>query len=131
LAEKIETYREQAGYELAGKRVDQVLAILFPDFSRSKLQQWIKAGHVTVDGSSCRAKDRLSGGEWLQVEAHFDEQVPFQPQNIELDVVYADDDLLVINKPAGLVVHPPRCHNTRSYGPVLSLEGTLLKLIYQ
>jgi len=106
LTEKIETYREQVGYELAGKRLDQVLAILFPDFSRSKLQQWIKADYVTVDGTLRRPKDRLSGGEWVQVEAHFSEQVAFQPQNISLDIVHADDELLVINKPAGLVVHP-------------------------
>ncbi len=106
MTEKIERYREQVGYELAGKRLDQVLAILFPDYSRSKLQQWIKADYVTVDGKLRRPKDKVAGGEWVQVDAHFDEQVPFQPQDITLDVVHADDDLLVINKPAGLVVHP-------------------------
>ena len=91
----------------AGKRLDQVLALLFPDYSRSRLQEWIKTGGVTLDGTPVRRpRDKVLGGERVELRATLDEQVEDRPQSIPLDLLYQDDALLVINKPAGLVVHP-------------------------
>ena len=90
----------------AGLRLDQALSQMFPDYSRSRLQAWIKAGQVTVDGKKLRPRDRVSGGEEVEIEAVIEEDTGCQPEDIPLDVVYEDDSLLVINKPAGLVVHP-------------------------
>lgn len=91
---------------LAGERVDRVLAEMFADFSRSRLQQWVKDGLCTVDGRVARNKDRVAGGERLEVVAEFEDQVPARPEPIPLDVLFEDDQLIVVNKRAGLVVHP-------------------------
>jgi 23S rRNA pseudouridine1911/1915/1917 synthase len=92
---------------LAGKRVDQALAILFPDYSRGRLQQWIRDGHVSVDGKSCSPSGRVHGGESVVVRAQPDiAETAYQPEDIPLNIVYEDDSILIIDKPAGLVVHP-------------------------
>ncbi len=90
----------------AGQRLDQVLAELFPDYSRSRLQQWVRAGEVLVDGAQRKTKDRVLGGERIVIAAELEEATGVIAQDIALEVVYEDRDLLVINKPAGLVVHP-------------------------
>ncbi len=92
--------------ELAGKRLDQALAILFPDFSRSRLQQWVKQERVTLDGVVHRSRDKLVGGEQVALNALIEDQVECRPEAIPLDLVYEDDQILVVNKPVGLVVHP-------------------------
>jgi 23S rRNA pseudouridine1911/1915/1917 synthase len=92
--------------EAAGRRLDQVLAELFADFSRSRLQQWVKEGKVLVDGKPMRPRDKLFGGENVVVQVTLELETPFAPEPIPLDIVYEDEALLVINKPAGLVVHP-------------------------
>lgn len=92
--------------DLAGRRLDQALAELLPDFSRARLQQWIKQGQVTVNGAACRAKDAVHGGEQVKLQAEFEVQTDWQPQAIPLDIVYEDGAILVVNKPAGMVVHP-------------------------
>ncbi len=92
--------------DAAGQRLDQVLAGLFPDYSRSRLQQWIREGGVRVDGQTCKPKERMVGGEQVTVAAELEEDTRCEPQAIALRIVHADDDLLVIDKPAGLVVHP-------------------------
>ena len=91
---------------LAGQRVDQALAAIFGDFSRSRLQQWVKDGRCTLDGRVVRNKDRVAGGERVELLAEFVDQVVAHAQAIPLDILYEDEHLLVINKPAGLVVHP-------------------------
>jgi len=96
----------QIELEQAGQRLDQALAKLFPDYSRSRLQQWVKEGLVTVDGQTCRPRDKVQGGEQIELEARLEEQVECNPQAIPLDLIFEDEQLLVINKPAGLVVHP-------------------------
>jgi 23S rRNA pseudouridine1911/1915/1917 synthase len=93
----------------AGQRLDQALACLLPEYSRSRLKAWIEAGKVRLDGRTPRPRDTLAGGERVVVEALPDvadagTAVPAQP--IDLNVVYADEWLIVIDKPAGLVVHP-------------------------
>ncbi|MBL4940413.1 MAG: 23S rRNA pseudouridine(1911/1915/1917) synthase RluD [Colwellia sp.] len=90
-----------------GKRLDQTLAIMFPDYSRSRLKDWILAGSVTVnDDVLTRAREKMYGGESIAINAEVEAEQRFEAQNIKLTIVYEDDDILVINKPAGLVVHP-------------------------
>lgn len=101
-----ETFNASVPSELAGSRLDQALASMFPDYSRARLQQWVKAGQVTVDGKQWRAKDKVMGGEAVVLEATTEEEVAWQAEDIPLEVVYEDEDILVINKPAGLVAHP-------------------------
>lgn len=91
---------------LAGRRLDQILAELFPDFSRSRLQQWVKDGAVLVDNVPKRPRDKLYGGEEVVLQVKLEVETPFEPEPIPLDIVYEDESILVLNKPAGLVVHP-------------------------
>ena len=91
----------------AGQRLDHVLQQLLPDYSRSRLQTWIKDGLVRVDGNTRQPKDKVWGRESVEVMPQLDqEQSAFVPDDVPLDIVFEDDTLLVINKPAGLVVHP-------------------------
>ncbi len=88
-------------------RLDQVVADLFPDYSRSKLKEWILAGNVCVNGEPCVVpRQKMTGDEVISVEAEIEQQVVNEAQAIELDIVYEDEDILIINKPADLVVHP-------------------------
>ncbi len=90
-----------------GKRFDQTLAQMFPEYSRSRLKEWILAGNVSVNGSVLtKAREKMYGGEAISIETEVEAEERFDPQNIPLTIVYEDDDILVINKPAGLVVHP-------------------------
>ncbi|MCC2614751.1 23S rRNA pseudouridine(1911/1915/1917) synthase RluD [Aestuariibacter halophilus] len=92
---------------LFGKRLDQALAEMFPDYSRSRLKEWILAGNVEIAGNVCdKPREKLLGGEPIAIHATLDVQVSHKAQDIDLDIVYEDDDILVINKPADLVVHP-------------------------
>ena len=92
--------------DLMGTRLDFTAAELFSDYSRSRLQTWIKSGALTVDGRTCRPKDKVLGGETLALKAELEEQGDWEAEEIPLDIVYEDDQILVVNKPAGLVVHP-------------------------
>jgi 23S rRNA pseudouridine1911/1915/1917 synthase len=96
----------RAGQEFTGMRLDQVAAALFSDFSRARLQKWVRSGELTVDGRAQKPTYRISGGEILQLDAQPERQGEVLPENIPLDIIYADDDIIVLNKPAGLVVHP-------------------------
>ena len=87
-------------------RLDQALAEMFASYSRARLQLWIRGGQVTVDARQWRAKDKVLGGEQIELTATLAEEVTSLPQAIPLHIVYEDEHLLVINKPAGLVVHP-------------------------
>lgn len=91
---------------LSGIRLDQALAQLLPDYSRACLQRWILANQVTVNGHSKTAKTKVSGGETILINAAIIEQTAWSAEAIALDIIYEDDDILVINKPAGLVTHP-------------------------
>ncbi|MBS3965023.1 MAG: 23S rRNA pseudouridine(1911/1915/1917) synthase RluD [Methylomonas sp.] len=96
----------QVPEHLAGMRLDQCLAEVFPDYSRSKLQTWIKAGRVTVNGAQLRGRDKLDGGEIIALDAEADVVIEDAAEDIPLDIIHEDDSLIIINKPAGLVVHP-------------------------
>lgn len=92
---------------LFGKRLDQALAEMFPDYSRSRIKEWILADHVQVDGQVVnKPREKLVGNESVVIEASIEIQEQHQAQDIELNIVYEDDDILVINKPINLVVHP-------------------------
>ena len=108
LDETLEQQRLQAvvPHDMAGDRIDQVMAKLFPDFSRSRLTDWIKQGRATVDGELWKPKARVAGGEVLELSAVVELHTEATPQDIPLEIVYDDEHLIVVNKPAGLVVHP-------------------------
>ncbi|OFZ87706.1 MAG: RNA pseudouridine synthase [Betaproteobacteria bacterium RIFCSPLOWO2_12_FULL_62_58] len=93
--------------DCAGSRLDQALARLLPDFSRNRLARWIRRHQVTLDGQPAVPRRKVWGGEKIRVvpapEPH---EIAFRPQDIPLDIVFEDEALLVVNKPAGLVVHP-------------------------
>ena len=91
---------------LSGQRLDQALARMFPQYSRSRLKAWIEAGLVTVDGHEMRPRAIVSGGEHVALRPQAEQAVSSEPEAIRLEIVYEDEDLLVVNKPAGLVVHP-------------------------
>lgn len=92
---------------LGGQRLDLALQQMLPDHSRSRLQAWIKEGLVLLDGVVPTAKTKVWGGEKLLVNPPENlQENAFSPEDIPLDVVYEDDALMIINKPAGLVVHP-------------------------
>jgi 23S rRNA pseudouridine1911/1915/1917 synthase len=90
----------------AGLRLDQALAAALPQYSRARLQRWIREGAVRLGGRAVRARDRVAGGERIVVEARFAADERVGAEALPLDVVHQDRELLVINKPAGLVVHP-------------------------
>jgi 23S rRNA pseudouridine1911/1915/1917 synthase len=95
------------GAGLAGLRLDQALARLMPEHSRSRIQAWIDAGSVTVDGETAVAKRRLLGGELLRVAAPpAAQEGPMRAQALPLAIVHEDEALIIVDKPAGLVVHP-------------------------
>ena len=106
-------------FDLGGQRLDQVAAQLFPEHSRSRLAGWIKDGHLTVDGAVLRPKDVVHAGSRLALEVQLEAQGEWKAQDIELDIVYEDEHILVIDKPAGLVVDPAAGHQ----------DGTLLNAL--
>ncbi len=101
-----ERYQQTIPPELAGERFDKALARMFPEYSRSRLQDWIVRGLATVDGRPQRPRDAVRGGETVVLQPEAAVAVESLPQAMELDVVFENDALLVVNKPAGLVVHP-------------------------
>jgi 23S rRNA pseudouridine1911/1915/1917 synthase len=96
--------------EMDGDRLDQAAAKLFPDYSRSRLQGWIKKGELLVDGGQLRPRDKVYEGMQLAIDTEPEQAVGWQGQDIELDIIYEDEHILVLNKPAGLVVHPAAGH---------------------
>lgn len=105
---------------LFGKRLDQVLAEMFPDYSRSRIKEWILADAVSVNGSiQNKPREKVLGGENISIVADLPDDERFEAEAIELNIVYEDEHILVINKPAGLVVHPGAGNS----------EGTLLNAL--
>ncbi len=101
-----ETLRTVVPAEAAGRRFDAVLAELFPDYSRSRLAGWIKSGDALLDGQAVRPRDAVRGGESVSLNAELGIETEAIAQDIPLDILYEDDAVFVIDKPAGLVVHP-------------------------
>lgn len=109
----------QAPQNPAGQRLDQLLAAELSEYSRSKLSQWIKQRFVLVDGEGVKPSVKLFGGESITVAATLEDQIEDQPQSLELDLIHADPEFFVVNKPPGLVVHPASGH----------ADGTLLNAL--
>ena len=91
---------------VAGRRFDAVLAELFPEFSRSRLSEWIKSGDALLDGKLVRGRDPVRGGETVTLDVVLETQTEALAEDIPLDVLYEDSEVFVLDKPAGLVVHP-------------------------
>jgi 23S rRNA pseudouridine1911/1915/1917 synthase len=106
LTPKFQTHRIELPLELAGRRLDQALAQLLPQYSRTRIQQWIDAGAVLVNGLVPRARDVVTGGETAAVEARLDEQTDIAAEKLPLDIVHQDASVIVLNKAPGFVVHP-------------------------
>jgi 23S rRNA pseudouridine1911/1915/1917 synthase len=93
--------------ELGGERVDKAAALLLPEFSRAELTRWIGEGALTLDGGVVKPKYKVFGGELLELKGQRQAREDWQSaEAMNLDILFEDEDLLVINKPAGLVVHP-------------------------
>lgn len=92
--------------EHAGSRLDRAIAAIWSDYSRSRIQQWIASGELTLNGQQAQARQRLKGGETITLDAVLAAVIESRPEPIPLNIVYEDEHLLVIDKPAGLVVHP-------------------------
>ena len=108
--------------EQAGQRLDQALAALLPDYSRSRLKTWIESGEVRVDGATMRPRDKVFGGETVLLKAVLPEETRAAPQDIPLVLVHEDKHVFVVDKPAGLVVHPG------AGNPDRTLQNALLAL---
>jgi len=108
--------------EFAGRRLDQAAAVLFPEFSRSRLKTWIDGGQLTLAGQTARAKTRIHGGEELLLATELEPAVAIEPEQIPIALVYSDEALLVVDKPVGLVVHPGAGNRTGT------LQNALLHL---
>jgi len=92
--------------EMGGLRLDQALARLFHQYSRNRLQEWLRAGHITVDGRTARPRTQVTGGEKISVAPPRPPDAAPRAQRMPLKIVHEDAALMVIDKPAGLVVHP-------------------------
>ncbi len=92
--------------ELGGLRLDQAIAQLLPNYSRTQIQEWIKSAALTLDGSTAKARVTVIGGEKIEINAQTKQQPAWKAQNIALNIIHEDSALLIINKPAGMVVHP-------------------------
>lgn len=100
-------YRESLVPNLqAGARADVALAAIWPDFSRARIQRWIRDGYIAVDGRTLRPRDPVAAGAKVVLNAPTEPAIGDQPESIPLQVVFQDSDLMVIDKPAGMVVHP-------------------------
>jgi len=93
-----------------GMRLDQVAAELFPDYSRNRLATWIKEGRLTVDGRTVQPRDKATASAQVTLMATAEPVIDWQPQSMPLDIVFEDEHILVVNKPAGVVVHPAAGH---------------------
>jgi 23S rRNA pseudouridine1911/1915/1917 synthase len=106
LPSKFQTHRFDLPPDFAGKRLDQALALLLPQYSRTRIQRWIEEGAVLINGLGVRARDLVTGGESATVEARLPPESGVAAEKLPLDIVHQDAQVLIINKPPGMVVHP-------------------------
>ena len=90
----------------AGIRIDQYLSNLFPNYSRGAIQKWITRGDVFINKEKCKPKNKLKGYEEITVDVVIEAVVADQPQEMDLDIIFEDEELMIVNKPAGMLVHP-------------------------
>ena len=106
MPDEFRTHDLELPADLAGLRLDQALARALPQYSRARLQGWIEQGSVRVDGRLPRVRDKVAGGERVRIEARLESAPGVTAETLPLELVYEDRALIVLNKPAGLVVHP-------------------------
>jgi 23S rRNA pseudouridine1911/1915/1917 synthase len=94
----------------AGSRLDQALQQLLPDYSRSRIQHWIQQGFVCLNHESCKPRQKVFGGDRVDLDVPEEDVITDQPQSIEFQILHQDEDIFVVNKPADLVVHPAAGH---------------------
>lgn len=92
--------------ENAGMRIDQYLAKMFPEFSRGNIQKWISNGYILINSDVCKAKHKLKGYESIEINVTIEPAIEDKPQDMDLSIIFEDDDIIIINKPTGLLVHP-------------------------
>ena len=92
--------------EYRGQRLDAALAQLLPEHSRARIQQWIKDGYLLLNGTQCKARDKVIGEEQVHIKAPIPEQRSYTAEDIPLDIIHSDADIIILNKPIGLVAHP-------------------------
>ena len=104
--DKAKSWAGEVPPECRGRRLDQALAVMLPDVTRAQLQQWIAEGRVRLDGRAPRKRDKVQGGERVEIDVPPPPTSALRAEALALDIVYEDEALLVLNKPPGLVVHP-------------------------
>ena len=115
--------------QAAGRRLDQALAEALPEFSRSRIKRWIDAGQLRVDGHVPRPRDIVAGGERIALDAPDEDAVEPVAQDIALAIAWEDADVIVVDKPAGLVVHPGAGNPDRTLqNALLAYDPSLAKL---
>ena len=97
-------------HEYAGQRLDQVISLLLPEYSRSKIQAWIKEGFIHLNQQVCKPRQKVFANDLVALEVPVVDRLTDTPQIIEFEILHEDDDIFVINKPANLVVHPAAGH---------------------
>ena len=112
----------------AGQRFDAALAAALPQYSRARLQRWIGTGDVLLAGRAVLPRQRIAGGEQVRVRAEFTADTAVAPEPIALRIVYEDEALLVIDKPAGLVVHPG-AGNPAAFNRYMYVRGNPLGMV--
>ncbi len=122
MSEEFRTHEIILPAALAGLRLDQALARALPAYSRARLRSWIDIGAVRVEGRIPRARDKVLGGEHVQIEARLPAESSIGPEDLPVDVVFGDPAIFVVNKPAGLIVHPG------AGNPAHTLQNALLAL---
>ncbi|WP_290034109.1 RluA family pseudouridine synthase [Ligilactobacillus cholophilus] len=112
-------------------RLDKVLAILLPEISRSQIKNLIENGNVTVNNKSEKPKYKVKSGDQIKLIKPKTKKIDLEPENIDLDIVYEDNDVIVVNKPQGMVVHPAPGHEKHTlvnallyHSPLSTINGT-------
>ena len=126
---KFQIHRFDLPPEFAGKRLDQVLAQLLPQYSRTRIQRWIEDGAVKINGLTPRARDLVTGGESATVEARLPPESGVAAEKLPLDIVHQDAAVIVINKPPGVVVHPGAGNREHTLQNALLAHDTRLKRV--
>jgi 23S rRNA pseudouridine1911/1915/1917 synthase len=129
LTPKFQTHRLELPPEYAGRRLDQTLAQLLPQYSRTRIQRWIEDGAVRINGLPARGRDLVVGGESATVEAHLPPETGVVAEKLPLDIVHQDAAVIVINKPPGLVVHPGAGNRSRTLQNALLAHDAKLKRV--
>ena len=88
-----------------GMRLDQLIALQLPEYSRSRIKNWMNAEKVLINGKTCSPKDKISSRSMIEIAIHPLEEVDIVAENIPIDVIYEDEDFLVVNKISGMVTH--------------------------